>query len=279
MTVIVRLLGAYTWLLPVVGLSALAERVDIPPYTPGLAAKLEVHPFPLIATYRRGNLQLVFAAGGHVFTDRSRRIATITKAFNTLKPAIVILEGFPTAMGENPPPLVAEAKMHAKANRDAYAAGEAMFSAALAFNNKTPFIGGEPTTVQQKQALIRAGYLPKDILFTFVLLDISQALRAGHVARVDTPEFQNFFDSTSRSNARALGVVPISLSEFSLRYRAIFNADFRRDTQITKRVDPGTSTLVGKLFQIDMIVRDKHIFATIMDELAAKKTRVGRLWR
>jgi hypothetical protein len=248
-----------------------AVEADIPAYTPALAARLEVHPFPLIAAYRRGDLLLFVAAGGHVFTGDNNRTKSIAAAFDEAKPAILILEGFPTSMGEDPLPLVAEAKKRGDAHADSYARGEPMFAASLALDHNIPFIGGEPTVGQQEQALMAAGYAPDDVSFTFLLLDIAQAIRSKQLMSATDPKLPDFFGQMSRANARDLKTRPMTLAEFTSRYRVVFGLDFHRDMAITRRVDPGTATLVGKLFQADMVVRDRHIFATIMDKLKTKK--------
>ncbi len=61
---------------------------------------------PFVASYRKGTEHLVFVGAHHAFQSNSPTMRAVEAGFDHLQPEVVILEGFPTAMGENPPPLV-----------------------------------------------------------------------------------------------------------------------------------------------------------------------------
>jgi hypothetical protein len=101
---------------------------------------------------------LAFLATQHVVTHRNPKLAAIDRAFEHARPAHVILEGFPTAMGESPAPLVETARRRGSHGADDFARGEAMYAANLALSAGIPFLGGEPTRGELATALVDRGY-------------------------------------------------------------------------------------------------------------------------
>ena len=67
----------------------------------------------------------------------------VEAAFAKIRPQVVIVEGFPTAMGEDPPPLVAEGHRNGAPDADEFARSEVMHAAAIALRRGIPFLGGE----------------------------------------------------------------------------------------------------------------------------------------
>ena len=96
----------------------LERRVE--PWCPGDCA-VEV---PFVASYRKGTERLVFVGAHHAFQPNSPTMRAVKAGFDQLQPEVVILEGFPTAMGENPPPLVADAHRYGAADADEFVRGE-----------------------------------------------------------------------------------------------------------------------------------------------------------
>jgi hypothetical protein len=122
-----------------------------------------------VASYRHGTERLVFVGVRHAFHPNDPTMRAVTAGFATIQPKVLIVEGFPTAMGENPPPLVAEARRYGTATADDYARGEAMYAASVALMREIPFVGGEPTREQQNQVLKAKGFTDTDIAFSGLL--------------------------------------------------------------------------------------------------------------
>jgi hypothetical protein len=120
----------------------------VPLSTPALEQRL--HPqcpqgcesgAPFTATYRKGGQKLVFLAAKHVFSTNDGTFRAIDSAFAAGFPAMVIMEGFPTAWGENPASIVQEAQGRAAPGATDYARGEAMYAASVALSRGGLAIG------------------------------------------------------------------------------------------------------------------------------------------
>jgi hypothetical protein len=254
------------------------EHDAIPPWTLALEQRLQpwcpaacVSEVPFTATYRKGGHVLVFVGTHHVFTPQNSTLRAVSSGFAKAIPAIVIVEGFPTAMRENPPPLVEEAHRYGTSDADDFARGEDMYAASLALTRGIPFVGGEPTREEQVRALERNGYSPTDIAFAYLVGGLSQSLRSGDIADPQDPKLTDAFASWSRGFADQYKLEPMSLEDFSARYRSIFGVELAHDAELARRSEPGTTSAVALLNQTDMVIRDEHLLATIEQELALKK--------
>jgi hypothetical protein len=255
-----------------------SERDAIPPYTPALERRLQpwcpgscVTLIPFTATYRQNGRSLVFVGVRHVFTPNNSTLRAVDSGFAAASPAIVIVEGFPTAMGENPEPLVEEAHRRGTSEADDFARGEAMYAASLALRRGIPFVGGEPTRGDQTEALERRGYAPTDIAFAYLVGGLSQSLRSGDIAGTNDPKLGDAFAGWARGFADQYKLESLSFEDFLDRYRSVFGVDVTRDEKLSTRSEPGTESAVALLNQTDMTTRDQHILATIEKELALKK--------
>jgi hypothetical protein len=250
---------------------ASAAEVAIAPWTTGLEDALVHWPTPFTATYKKSGTVLAFVAAEHVFTPKNSTVNSIAAAFSAATPALVILEGFPTAMGENPSPLVNEAQKRGTPSADGYSNSEAMYAASLALSHHVPFVGGEPTYREQIDALVRKGFDRKDITFAILLRSLGQSIRSGDIAGPHDAGFGGTFERLSNGVAHNLRNEPMAYADFSSRYMAMFGVDIGDDTKITERSDPGTSTLAAAILQADMTGRDEHLLTTIEQALSSKK--------
>jgi hypothetical protein len=251
--------------------AASAAEVEIPPWTTGLEDALVHWPTPFTAIYKKSGAVLAFVAADHVFTPKNSTVNSIAAAFAAATPALVILEGFPTAMGENPSPLVNEAQKRGTPSADGYSNSEAMYAASLALSHHVPFVGGEPTYGEQIDALVRKGFDLKDVAFAFLLRSLGQSIRSGEISGPKASGFEGVFERLSKAIAHDLGNQPMVYADFSSRYMAMFGVDIGDETKITERSDPGTSTLAAAILQADMTGRDEHLLATIEQALSSKK--------
>jgi hypothetical protein len=264
-----RLLAISLYILALGGVRA--AEIAIPPWSPTLQSELVHWKTPFTATYKKGDAVLVVVAAEHVFTPDNSTVNAITTAFAIENPEFVIVEGFPTVMGESPQALVDEEKQRGKPGASSYANGEGMYAASLAIAHQIPFVGGEPSYAEQVDALVRKGYSLPDISFTFVLRDLGQDRRSGKLPIQDNGEFERTYEQAARNAARVTKSQPIPYADFSSRYRDIYGLDFKEDQKFDERNDPGTGTMVAAIGQADMTGRDEHLLATIRKEIAARK--------
>jgi len=254
------------------------DQHEIPPWTLELEQRLQpwcpadcVTIIPFTATYRKSGHVLVFVGAHHLFTPQNSTLRAVDSGFAAAAPAIVILEGFPTAMGENPPPLVEEARRRGTPETDDYAKGEAMYAASLALARGIPFIGGEPTREEQTQTLIHESFSPGDLFFVQLLGDLSQAFRAGDFASGSDPKLRKVYKFWSEATARDFKLAPMSFEDFSARYRVVYGVDITRDTNLVQHAEASTSNPTAPLMRATGVIRDEHLLATIENELALKK--------
>jgi hypothetical protein len=259
------------------GLLAADSDDEIPPWSLALEQRLQswcpggcASGVPFTAVYKSGDRILVFVGVHHVFTPRNSTIRAVDSGFAT-SPAILIAEGFPTAMAESPAPLVKHASKRGTAEEDQFTKSEGMYAISRAITDGIPFLGGEPTRAEQVQALERRGFAPTDIAFAYLVGGLSQSVRSGDLASPSDPKLAESFAQWSRAFADQYQLPPLSLADFKTRYQAVFGVELTHDAESAKRSEPGTTTAVALLNQADMMTRDEHLLATIENELASKK--------
>lgn len=250
---------------------------EIPLFTPQLEQRLQpwcpnrcVEAVPFTATYHRGDQSLVFVAAHHDFTEHSPTKQAVAAGFAGASPAIVIVEGFPTAMGESPAPLVKEVSRRGTSEASQFTKGENIYAASLALNHSIPFLGGEPTRQEEVEALLRKGFSRADLSFAFTLRGLVQSLTAGEFTGAKDPRLQRVLESASQTTQEAFGLAPLSFDDFTQRYRAMFGIALESDPRLISRAEPGTDSPVARLLQSDMVGRDEHLWATIQEQLRLK---------
>lgn len=244
----------------------------VPLFTPALEQQLQPWSPPFAAIYRKGGQRLVFVAANHVFGATNATIRAVDSGFATVSPTLVIIEGFPTAGGEDPPALVAKARSRGTSEADDYAKGEAMYTASVALSRGIHFIGGEPAPEEQEQGLERRGYTVQDIAFSYLLQGLGQSVRSGEVAAGSLdPKLPAAFARWAEGFVDQYSLNPPSFEAFSARYKLMFGVEFIEDQGLAERATPGTDSAFARLIQADMKVRDEHLLATIEKELKSKK--------
>jgi hypothetical protein len=260
------------------GLLAANSDDEIPPWSLALEQRLQpwcprgcASGVPFTAVYKSGDRILVFVGVHHVFTPRNSTIRAVDSGFAATSAAILIAEGFPTAMGESPAPLVKHASKRGTAEEDQFTKSEGMYAISRAITDGIPFLGGEPTRTEQVQALERRGFTPTDIAFAYLVGGLSQSLRSGDLASSSDPKLAESFAQWSRAFSDQYQLPPLSLEDFKTRYQAVFGVELTRDADPAKRSEPGSTSAVSLLNQTDMVTRDEHLLATIEKELDSKK--------
>ena len=230
---------------------------------------------PFVARYRKGAERLVFVGARHAFRPNAPTMRAVDEGFAEIQPNIVIVEGFPTAMGENPPPLVAEAHRYGAPDADEFARGEPMYAASIALKRGIPFLGGEPTREEQIQVLKAKGFTDADLAFSALLGEFSQALRSGDIPDTSTGSLAKDYPRAAQALKLPLdhggwNLDAPSLDEFRQRYRDIYGVDLVGDHEFPLRIDVGDTTRHGQQSSVDMITRDRHLLGLIEQQLAER---------
>jgi len=228
---------------------------------------------PFVASYHKGREHLVFVGVRHAFNPNDPTMRAVATGLAQGHPKVVIVEGFPTAMGESPPPLVEEARRYGAPDASDFDRGEAIYAASLALSKHIPFLGGEPTRNEENQALKAHGFTDADMAFSALLGWYSQSLRSGDIPDTSAESLMTIYPKLA-GNIRAptdLGGWNIdapSLEDFRQHYRELYGLDIVGDTQFPLRIDVGDTTRHGQQARVDMMTRDRHLLGLIEQQLA-----------
>jgi hypothetical protein len=249
--------------------SSLELERKVEPWCPGDCAV----GIPFVASYQKGSERLVFVASRHAFRPDDPTMRAVDEGFAEIEPHIVIVEGFPTAMGENPPPLVAEAHRYGTADADEFARSELMHAASVALKRGVPFIGGEPTRNEELRVLKLKGFTDSDIAFSALLGSLSQALRSGDIPDTSPRSLSKIYPRLKTKLKLPLdhggfNLDAPSLDEFKRRYRDNYGVDLEGDKGFPLRIDVvNDSTRLGQPIRVDMMTRDRQLLGLIEQQL------------
>ena len=232
------------------------------PYLTAVSTAQEPLTYPYTAVHGR---RLAFVAAEHSSDPGSATHRAVRDAFERVRPSAVIIEGFPTELGENPRPIVALARTSDRPEAEPYARGEAGYAARLAVDAGVPFVGGEPSEDDLTDALIAQGFDPVDILLTDVLALLPQSIRGGQITGPDDPAFEDVFRDRVVARAMERNNAPrVNLDDFARWYQAQYGVDYRTDPEFQARPDPGKDTTVGRILRAQSLLRDRHLLALIL---------------
>jgi hypothetical protein len=230
---------------------------------------------PFVASYRKGIERLVFVGAHHAFQPNSPTMRAVKAGYDQLQPEVVILEGFPTAMSENPPSLVAEAHRYGAPDADEFARGEGMYAASIALRRGIPFLGGEPTREEELQVLKLKGFTDTDIAFNDLLGRLSQALRSGDIPDTSPGSLARIYPQLAQELKLPLDHggwnldAPL-LDEFREHYQDLYGVDLVGDLEFPLRIDVGDTTRHGQQIKVGMMTRDRYLLGLIEQQLAER---------
>lgn len=233
---------------------------------------------PFVASYRKGMVRLVFVGVHHAFQANDPTMRAVKAGFDQSRPEVVILELFPTAWGENPPPLVAAAHRYGTAGADEFARSEGIYAASLALERAVPFIGGEPTREELDQVLKAKGFTDADLAFSALLEAYSQALRSGDMPDTSIESLEKMHPRLAEiikgpSNTGGSNLNAPTLPDFRERYREMYGLDIVGDDNFPLRIDVvNDNTRHGQQIKVSMKVRDRHLLGVIEQQLLEKHT-------
>jgi hypothetical protein len=231
---------------------------------------------PFVASYRNKNERLVFVGVRHAYQPADPTMRAVDEGFAEISPNVVILEGFPTAMGENPPQLVAEVRRYGTADADEYVRGEGTYAGSIALAKGIPFVGGEPTREEQTQALKSKGFADTDLAFSALLGAYSQALRSGDMPDTSVESLAKIYpqladDVKAPTSRGGYNLDAPSLEDFRERYKTMYGVDIIADNQFPLRIDVvNDNTRHGQQAKVAMMMRDRHLLGLIEQQLAAR---------
>lgn len=236
------------------------------PWCPGECAVA----VPFVAVYRKGADRLVFVGVRHAFQPNDPTMRAVAAGFRAIHPEVVILEGFPTLMGENPPPLVREAHRYGAADAPDFDRGEAVYAASLALSRGIPFVGGEPSHPEQLEVLKGKGFAESEIAFSSLLGWFSQALRSGDISDTSAASLEKIYPQLAENVKRQWHLEAPTLDQFRERYRDLYGIDIVGDDQFPLRTDISDQTRHGQEIRVDMMTRDRHLLGLIEQQLSAR---------
>lgn len=218
---------------------------------------------PFTATYGDA---VAFVASVHAAGSDSPVFAEVRSVI-AWRPALLILEGVPTASGLNPPGLMSRAQ--AQRSSGVYAS-EVFYAAAQADRAGISVIGAQPSEVAIVRAQREAGYPPRDILGARVLSDLRGTLML-------TPAGDRLRAAREMS-ARALAAVgaDLGLSDFDVAawYRERFGVALEQDPQLLQRGTPCGGDPASRIVAVATRVRNEHLLRLI-DDWRAREARVA----
>jgi hypothetical protein len=244
-----------------------ASQLTIALFSPELQEKLAPARTPFVAHYHHGRISIDYVAARHIVTADNPTTRAIAHCFDQLEPEAVILEGFPTAAGSNPPYIVESARRRTLSDATTYERSEPVYAASIAIERGIPFIGGEPTEKEELAHLNRRGYTTNEVALAFLIRVLGQAHRGGEFSTGDAAAFAAAFERARLDKLRIFGPTLLTLSEFQGRYRASFGVDPASDPHLEERGFPGTATRQQRLSAEDMRFRDQHILDALEQQL------------
>jgi hypothetical protein len=247
------------------------EAKVVPPCPGNCAAGVQ-----FVARYRKGAECLVFVSARHSFDPNAPTMRAVKEGFAEIRPKVVILEGFPTAMGENPPPLVEGARRYGASDADEYGRGEGMYAASIALMQGIPFLGGEPTREEQMQVLQAKGFTDADIAFAYLAGGLSQALRSHGIPDRSVASLEKFWPRVVQELKLPMdhggwALDAPSFEEFREHYRRLYGVDIVGDREFPLRIDVAIDrTRNGEQARVDMKTRDRHLLGLIEQQLSER---------
>jgi hypothetical protein len=225
---------------------------------------------PFVAAYRKGAERLVFVGVHHAFQPNDPTMGAVAAGFAATHARVVILEGFPTLMGEDPPLLVQEAHRYGAPDAPDFDRGEAIYAASLALSRGIPFVGGEPSHGEQLEVLKAKGFTEAEIAFSSLLGWFSQALRSGDIPDTSAASLAKVYPRSAEDVNRQWHLEAPTLDEFREHYRDLYGIDIVGDDQFPLRIEIGDPTRHGQQLRVDMMTRDRHLLGLIEQQLAER---------
>ena len=246
----------------------------VDPYDEAREARLYGREQPFIALYRRAPYVLGVVASVHSVDPSSKTFASIDRAFDLVRPAIVILEGFPTTWGKNPERILAHIPHRNDPGASSYARGECVHAASLAVDRGVEFCGGELTDRELIGSLVQQGYDAQDIFYAAMFGPLAQDARAGDFTGPTDLRFAPAFDKWAR-NLRPdyPASVDTSFTGFQAWFARIYGRPLDSDPDWADHGGPGEPEIAGQIGKASNLLRDQYVVG-LMIRLLNERQRV-----
>lgn len=226
------------------------------------------------AVYKVGPNRLVFVAAQHANRDDSLTFRIIRDAFVAFDFNTVIVEGYPTSRGPNPPRLLEYASQ--RPSSDGFVEGGETVPAVHGARREGATVwGGEADHLAIKASVLREGFSAEDLLGLYVLRNIPQWIGERQIASAADPRLEALVTQALSRNREALhlpsSVLP-GYREWAAWYGALnqrpIGAEF-----MTEEVGPlvdgrfGTNRIGAAISR----ARDAHLHNLVIAHLNASR--------
>lgn len=277
------------WVIPVLGCVALSSCAAAPTPSPvacvideakvmpwGQYHTLNETPFPNTFLYEGCGKRLAYVAAEHSNDANGATYAQVRAAMAKWPPGFVVLEGFPSSMGESPSALVEHSASVAGTPADA----EPFEAVRLAVARGTPFTGAEPDDREILAGMQAAGLTAVDLAGFYVVRQIDQWVRSEKITDHRDPRLDALIRELAGQVARDSGIAAADVEAVATRaglvawYERIngvpFDSAYRpEDSHPTGPVnDRPINALSDKISDI----RDRHIVGVIAGALERHDT-------
>ncbi|AYG94187.1 hypothetical protein D8I30_02545 [Brevundimonas naejangsanensis] len=253
---------------PLVGDAGLVQ-----PFSNERQTTLLPHDPPLTAAYQRRFKRLTFVGIEHTTNPQSASFAAIEKAFDTLQPRAVIVEGFATLWGPSPSFLLKSLDKPWE-QRNSYERGEAFHAVTLAAGRQVPFWGGEPTDSELVDRLLAMGSASADVFAALMFGPLNQDWRSGAFLAPTGPDFEVSYARWAADIEQAFAnPPPTDLASFQAWYLARFGKPIEADPEWATRGGPDGDSISERIGGQSNLLRDRHLFE-LMLKLTNERERV-----
>jgi hypothetical protein len=244
---------------------------------------------PFAAVYKVGNKRLVFVASKHENRDDSQTFRLIREAYALFDFDTVIVEGYPTSKGSNPPRLFAYAAQ--SPGKDGFVeGGETVPAVQGARQEGATLWGGEADDNDVKTRILAEGFSAEDLLGFYALRNIPQWIGERKIRDAADPRLRPLVEQLLAKDRQSLGFSSAVLPGFwpwaawyqALNHRPI-GASF-----VTEEVGPltdgrfGTNRIAAALSRArdaylhDLIVRHLNAHESVLVVFGASHLMIHR---
>lgn len=282
------------------GLAILSGCVTSPTFTPDPALlvpwseeRQQRFPAPpYVARYERRGRSLAYVAALHEHRLGCATFRLIESLFDRFRPEVVIIEGIETEHGMSPAffidavesPLQEDCssrqgrsleddralKGDRSQEEDLWPLGEPGYTASVALARGVPFIGGEPTDSEIRDAVVEGTIEDRDLLYYYLTRQIPQWKRTGED---QARSFEILFAECIDRDMKRLGLddmAPADSNHFTAWYEERNGRPFSYEeitTQHTAPIEGESALFTNKMSLRIGEVRDTHIVRLIADLL------------
>jgi hypothetical protein len=243
-------------------------------FNPAREAALFEAETAFLALYGARGRRLGFVAAHHTTEPQSATFRSIDAAFDTVDPAVVLLEGAPSQDGYNPRQILSGLVHPSRTALNSWDRGEGAYAAAQALARGALILGGEPTDAILFERLSALGFRDDDIFFSALLGPLQQDRDAAVFASAHSKAFSSAFncwsDQLCRRRSRDLAY---QQGAFENWCRNRMGQDVFDDPNWLRRGNPGCDGIAAAVNRAANRIRDYHLM-DLATRLLKRRQRV-----